>query len=57
MQKVVLHTKTTELIHDDSELTSLFIQLQQMIRNRNVYIYICISQISYESTRPSSTRQ
>ena len=30
-----MHVETAELIQDDSELTSLFIQLQQVIRNRN----------------------
>ena len=35
MQKGVLYIETAELIQDDSELTSLFIQLQQMIRNRS----------------------
>ena len=33
--RVVLHTETAELIQDDAELTSQFIQLQQMIRNRS----------------------
>ena len=40
MQKVVLHLETAELIHQDSELTSLFIQLRQMIRNRSYQLYI-----------------
>ena len=39
-ERVVLHIETAELIQDDSELTSLFIQLQQMIRNRNYSLYI-----------------
>ena len=29
-ERVVLHIETAELIQDDSELTSLFIQLQQL---------------------------
>ena len=40
MQKGVLHTETTEHIPDDSELTLLFIQLQEIIRNRNYPLYI-----------------
>ena len=39
-ERVVLHIETAELIQDDSELTSLFIQLQQMIRNRTYPLYI-----------------
>lgn len=34
-ERVVLHIETAKLIPDDSELTSLFIQLQ-LIRNRNI---------------------
>lgn len=36
----VLHIETAELIQDDSELTSLFTQWQQMIRNRSHPRYI-----------------
>lgn len=39
-ERVVLHIETAELIQDDSELTSLFIQLQQKIRNRSYPLYI-----------------
>ena len=38
-ETVVLHIETAKLIPDDSELTSLFIQLQ-LIRNRNHSLYI-----------------
>lgn len=38
-ERVVLHIETAKLIPDDSELTSLFIQLQ-LIRNRNHPLYI-----------------
>ena len=34
-QEVVLHSKTAEFIMDDTELTLLFIQLQDIIRNMN----------------------
>lgn len=34
-ERVVLCTETVELIQDDAKLTSLFIQLQQVIRNKN----------------------
>lgn len=40
VERVVLHIETTEIVQDDFELTSLFIQIQQMIRNRNYPIYI-----------------
>ncbi|KAL6038262.1 hypothetical protein STEG23_034935 [Scotinomys teguina] len=39
-EKVVLHIETAELIPDESELTSLFIQLQDIIRNRKHPLYI-----------------
>jgi hypothetical protein len=39
-ERIVLHIKTAELIQDDSELTSLFTQLQEMIRNRSHLLYI-----------------
>lgn len=39
-ERVVLHIETAELIQDYSELTSLFIQLQQKIRNRSYPLYI-----------------
>ena len=34
-ERVVLHIVTAGFIQDNSELTSLFIQLQQIIRNRS----------------------
>ena len=34
-ERVVLHIETTEFIPSDTELTLLFIQLQDIIRNRN----------------------
>jgi hypothetical protein len=37
---VVLPIETAEPIQDDSELNSLFIQLQQMVRNRSHPLYI-----------------
>ena len=37
-ERVVLHIETTEFILDDTELTSLFIQVQDIIRNRLIYI-------------------
>ena len=41
MQKrVILHVETDELIPDDTELTSLFIQVRDIIRNRLCPIYI-----------------
>ena len=39
-ERVVLHIVTAGFIQDNSELTSLFIQLQQMIRNRSYPLYI-----------------
>ena len=39
-ERVVLHIVTAGFIQDNSELTSLFIQLQQMIRNRTYPLYI-----------------
>ena len=39
-ERVVLHIETTEFIPDDTELTSLFIQVQDIIRNRLCSIYI-----------------
>lgn len=57
-ERVVLHNKTTEYIPYDSELTSLFIQLQEIMRNRNhpIYIYNSI-QMPYMFTSSSCTRQ
>ena len=40
MQTVVLHIETAEFIADDSELTLLFIQLVEIIRNRRHPIYL-----------------
>ncbi|EGV93609.1 HERV-K_3q27.3 provirus ancestral Pol protein [Cricetulus griseus] len=39
-ERVVLHIEPAEFIPDDTELTLLFIQLQETIRNRNNLIYI-----------------
>ncbi|KAL6085273.1 hypothetical protein STEG23_002432, partial [Scotinomys teguina] len=39
-EKVVLHIETAEFIPDESELTSLFIRLQDIIRNRKHPLYI-----------------
>jgi hypothetical protein len=39
-ERGVLHIDTAELAQDDSELTSLFIQLQRVIRNRSHPLYI-----------------
>ncbi|KAL6054892.1 hypothetical protein STEG23_020116, partial [Scotinomys teguina] len=39
-ERVVLHIETAEFIPDESELTSLFIQLQDIIRNRKHPLYI-----------------
>ena len=38
-KRVVLHTETTEFKPDGTELTLLFTQLQNTIRNRNYPIY------------------
>ncbi|KAL6084245.1 hypothetical protein STEG23_037991, partial [Scotinomys teguina] len=39
-ERVVLHIETAEFIPDESELTSLFIQLQDIIRNRKHPLYV-----------------
>ena len=39
-ERIVLHIETAEFIPDDTELTSLFIQVQDIIRNRLCPIYI-----------------
>ncbi|KAL6082325.1 hypothetical protein STEG23_021480 [Scotinomys teguina] len=39
-ERVVLHIETAEFISDESELTLLFIQLQDIIRNRKHHLYI-----------------
>ncbi|KAL6044970.1 hypothetical protein STEG23_011887 [Scotinomys teguina] len=39
-ERVVIHIETAEFIPDNIELTSLFIQLQEIIRNREHPIYI-----------------
>ncbi|KAL6089067.1 hypothetical protein STEG23_027555, partial [Scotinomys teguina] len=39
-ERVVLHIETAEFIPDEPELTSLFIQLQDIIRNRKHPLYI-----------------
>lgn len=53
--RVFLHIETAELIQDDLELTSLFIQLQQMVRIRNHPLYIT-PQIPNASATHSNTR-
>lgn len=48
VERVVLHMETDEFIHDETGLTLLFIQLQDIIRTRTLYIishyiwYMCI---------------
>ncbi|KAL6030268.1 hypothetical protein STEG23_031665, partial [Scotinomys teguina] len=54
-ERVVLHIETAEFIPDNTELTSLFIQLQEIIRNREHPIYNT-HQIPYRAARTSSTR-
>ena len=39
-ERVILHIETAEFIPDDTELTSLFIQVQDLIRNRLCPMYI-----------------
>ena len=39
-ERFVLHIETAEFIPDDTELTSLFIQMQDIIRNRLCPLYI-----------------
>ena len=39
-ERVILHIETAEFIPDDTELTSLFIQVQDIIRNRLCPMYI-----------------
>ena len=39
-ERVVLHIETTELVPDGSELTLLFIQLQEIIRIRKHPLHI-----------------
>ena len=39
-ERVILHIKTAEFIPDDTELTSLFVQVQDMMRNRLCLMYI-----------------
>ena len=51
----VLHIETTGLMQDDSELTSLFIQLQQMIRSRSYPLYI--THIRFHSGLPGPLAQ
>ena len=52
VERVVLHIETAELSQDDSKLTSLFIQLQQVIRNRNHPLYITHIQSHMALPRP-----
>ena len=42
-ERVVLHIETVEFVPDDTELTSLFTQVQDIIRNRLCPIYIYTS--------------
>lgn len=54
--RVVLHIGTSELTQDDSELTSLFIKLQHVIRNGNRPLGIIpYYHTQYGSTSSSST--
>lgn len=39
-ERVGLHIETTEFIPDNSELTILFMQLQQAIRNKNYLLQV-----------------
>ena len=39
-ERVILHIETAEFIPDDTELTSLFIQVQGIIKNRLCPMYI-----------------
>ena len=39
-ERVIFHIETAEFILDDTELTSLFIQVQDIIRNRLCPMYI-----------------
>ena len=39
-ERVILHIETAEFIPDDTELTSLFIQVQDIFRNRLCPMYI-----------------
>ncbi|KAL6040247.1 hypothetical protein STEG23_020323 [Scotinomys teguina] len=48
IERVDLQIKTAEFIHDESVLTLLFIQLQEIIRNRNLH------QNPYKSALPST---
>lgn len=54
-ERVVLHIETAELIQDYSELTSLFIQLQQKIRNRSYPL--CITHIRSHTGVPGPLAQ
>lgn len=40
VDKVVLNIETAELFPDDSESALLFIKLQEIIRNKNDFLYI-----------------
>ncbi|KAL6063533.1 hypothetical protein STEG23_000298 [Scotinomys teguina] len=55
-ERVVLHIETAEFIPDNTELTSLFIKLQEIIRNKEQHIYINTYQIPYRTARTSSIR-
>ena len=54
-ERVVLHIETTEFIPDDTELTSLYIQVQDVIRNRLVPTYI--THILYHMSLPGPLAQ
>ena len=53
-ERVVLHVETADFVNDKSELTSLFIQLQEIIRNRDHPFHITHS-IPYMFARSFST--
>ena len=54
MEKGLFYTVTDELTQDDSELTSLFIQLQQKIRNRRS---LYITPIKFHTGLPGTLAQ
>lgn len=55
-ERILLHIEMAELILDDSKLNVLFIQLHQVIKNRNYPMYIAYIKFPNISTRPSNTR-
>ena len=54
-ERVVLHIETNELIPYETELTSLFVQVQDIIRNRLCPIYI--THIRFHMSVPSPLAQ